>query len=203
MNKTPIIDDDVIPLNLQEEIKNFLNNSYFPWYLCEEKTLTSSKATYDYFKTVSQNIFEYSQFVHLFVNDYTEVSSAAYVPMMLAEALKEKYKFLGNISRIKANLSTKVTANDLSLFNTPHIDDVNSHWVVIYYVNNSDGSTYLFDQTINLENNMFSIRKLSVDSKILPRQGRCVIFQGDQLHAGMHPFNTDYRMVINFNFSKQ
>lgn len=199
----PIIDDSVIPESLQEDIKKLLNNSYFPWYLCEEKILTSSKHTYNYFKTISQNIFEYSQFVHLFVNEYTNVSSAVDFPMMLANTLKEKYNFLGDVVRIKANLSPKVTVNELELFNTPHIDDLNSHWVVIYYVDNSDGDTHLFNQCVNLENKMTTVKELTVDYQISPKQGRCVIFEGDRLHAGMHPINTDYRMVINFNFSKQ
>ena len=198
-----IVVDDIIPLELQEDIKNFLSNNYFPWYICEEKVLTSPRSTYNYFKTISENIFEYSQFVHMFVNDSNVVSSANAIPMIVVNALKKKYNFLGNIIRSKANLSTKVSASSNSLFNTPHVDNLNSHWVVIYYVNDSDGSTAIFNENISLTDSMTAIDQLTIQQQISPKQGRCVIFDGNQVHAGMHPIATDYRTVINFNFSKQ
>jgi len=198
-----IVDDDIIPMELQEDIKNFLSTSYFPWYLCEEKTLTSPRDTYNYFKTISENIFEYSQFVHVFVDNYTVLSSANNIPMMIVNALKKKYNFLGNILRSKANLSTRVSTSSDSLYNTPHVDNFNSHWVVLYYVNDSDGSTTIFNENISLTQSMTAIDRLTVQKQIAPKQGRCVIFDGNQAHAGMHPAVADYRAVINFNFSKQ
>jgi hypothetical protein len=203
MTNDIIVDDDIIPLDLQEDIKNFLSDNYFPWYLCEEKTLTSPRDTYNYFKTISQNIFEYSQFVHVFVNNYTVVSFANDIPMIIANALKKKYNFLGNIIRSKANLSTRVSTDSNSVFNTPHVDYLNSHWVVIYYVNDSDGSTAIFNENISLTQSMTAIDQLTIQQQIAPKQGRCVIFDGNQVHAGMHPTIADYRTVINFNFSKQ
>jgi hypothetical protein len=50
---------------------------------------------------------------------------------------------------------------------------------------------------------MTAIDQLTIQQQISPKQGRCVIFDGNQVHAGMHPIATDYRTVINFNFSKQ
>jgi hypothetical protein len=203
MTNDIIVDDDLIPLELQEDIKNFLSNSYFPWYLCEEKTLTSPRSTYNHFKTISENVFEYSQFVHMFVNDYTVVSFANHIPMIIANALKKKYNFLGNILRSKANLSTRVSTSPNSLYNTPHVDHLNSHWVVIYYVNDSDGSTTIFNENISLTQSMTAIDQLTIQQQITPKQGRCVVFDGNRVHAGMHPTGSDYRTVINFNFSKQ
>jgi hypothetical protein len=37
-------------------------------------------------------------------------------------------------------------------------------------------------------------------AKISPKKGRIVIFDGKTLHAGSHPYLSDFRMVINFNF---
>lgn len=202
MKNEIIVDDNFLSESHQEDVKNFLTNSYFPWYLCEEKTLTSSRHTYDYFKTISQNIFEYLQFVHVFVNDSTVVSSATHIPMMIADSLKEKYNFLGDVLRIKANLSTRAATDSYNLFNTPHIDDLNDHWVVLYYVCDSDGDTYLFNEHISYKHNMTCIKNLTIDSQINPKQGRCVIFDGSRLHAGMHPSMSDCRIVINFNFAK-
>ena len=45
-------------------------------------------------------------------------------------------------------------------------------------------------------------KHLSISKRIEPRKGRTVMFDGKFLHAGMHPRNADYRIVINFNIEK-
>jgi hypothetical protein len=69
--------------------------------------------------------------------------------------------------------------------NTPfHIDRSDEHWVMIYYVNNSEGKT-------NLDNSI----------KINPKKGKLIIFDGNINHCSYLPSKTD-RCVINFNFLK-
>ena len=67
------------------------------------------------------------------------------------------------------------------------MDNETPHYTGIYYVNDCDGDTFLFDGTKEI-------------AKISPKKGRIVIFDGKTLHAGSHPYNSDFRMVINFNF---
>src|SRR5262249_52447019 len=47
--------------------------------------------------------------------------------------------------RIKANLLVRAAGEALPF--TPHVDMPKQHWVVIYYVNDSDGDTLIFDKT--------------------------------------------------------
>ena len=67
------------------------------------------------------------------------------------------------------------------------MDNETPHYTGIYYVNDCDGDTFLFDGTKEI-------------AKISPKKGRIVIFDGKTLHAGSHPYLSDFRMVINFNF---
>ena len=63
------------------------------------------------------------------------------------------------------------------------------HFVILYYVNNSDGETVLF-------------KKNKFWKKITPKQGRVLIFNGDIKHAAGCPIDNQVRAVININVKK-
>lgn len=92
--------------------------------------------------------------------------------------------------RSKTNLQTQFTENKPHFYNSPHIDFKNTpHYVLIYYVNDSDGDTLLFDEN---ENIICSVK---------PKAGRFLFFNGNILHAGSNPYKSDYRILVNYNFS--
>ena len=69
---------------------------------------------------------------------------------------------------------------------------------LLYYVNHSDGDTFIFNEKFYGE----TINKLTVNKKITPNRGQCVLFDSTYLHAGSPPRIHDYRMVINLAFMK-
>ena len=77
---------------------------------------------------------------------------------------------------------------------TPHTDlkledgGLIPHLVCLYYVDDSDGPTYFYDDDLNL------IKEIS------PQKGLAVIFDGDILHAGSNPIMHPFRFAININF---
>ena len=96
------------------------------------------------------------------------------------------------VQRIKANFQSKFLS-DPDCYNTPHYDNLNEHLVIIYYVNDSDGDTFIF------ENDKYPLK---IKKRVSPKAGRFVIFNGNHFHAGIHPKSNDYRIVINFNLMK-
>lgn len=66
--------------------------------------------------------------------------------------------------------------------------DGHNFWTSIYYVNNSDGDTIIFNED------------LSVSEKISPKKGRLILFNGNRVHAGQPPMKSNKRIVINYNF---
>ena len=70
---------------------------------------------------------------------------------------------------------------------SPHTDLPFDHWVVLYYVNNSDGDTIFFDQG-------------SIVNRISPKRGRVVLFNGNILHGGGIP-KIGPRSVVNFDIT--
>ena len=189
-----IIDDSLFEQSEIDEIKKILLGE-FPWYLGKGYTSTVLYDVYDLFKN-HKNVFESGQFTHTFNMEEKITSDFFSVPSLISNKAMLKYRLSEQILRSKANLTTKVSVQGDNLHNTPHVDKNFPHWVMIYYVNNSDGDTFIFNET------NFNCSNLTVKKRIEPKEGRVVIFDGKYLHAGMHPRNNNYRTVINFNLKK-
>jgi phosphomannomutase len=191
-NNEYIVYDNIINREMSNKILNTLMDSNFPWFLsssvytADEESI--KEASNDY-----TNLKEYLQFVHTFYDNLhgdTQLNSSfAY----LADAVLQEYMnyiLIDTIKlkRCKANFQTQHSKNNLSLHNTPHIDLVEPHLVLLYYANDSDGDTVLFKD-----------EKEYV--RISPKQGRILLFNGDILHTGSHPCVAEYRIVINYNIT--
>jgi hypothetical protein len=64
------------------------------------------------------------------------------------------------------------------------------HHVCLYYINDSDGPTYFFNE------------KYELLDAVEPKMGRGVIFNGDKLHSGSNPVKNPFRFALNINFRK-
>jgi hypothetical protein len=84
---------------------------------------------------------------------------------------------------------------------TPHIDYDIGHLVCLYYVNESDGDTFIFDKKLSDHHpdSDFTNVEFNVIQRISPKKGRAVIFDGTIYHASSIP-TKDVRCIINFNF---
>jgi hypothetical protein len=185
-------------------LDNFLNETEAKMVeKCLENTnwyLSNHQATVEPFKYLnainkSKKIKEYIQFSHSFLDDFgnTKNSQISFLIPFMQEKIKKVIK-VNNFFRMKANLQTQCSFSNEDFYNTPHIDrlDNNKFYTAIYYVNNSDGATYLFDEV----NNEFIISKT-----IEAIQGRLILFDGNIYHTGRHPKKTPKRILINFNFN--
>lgn len=122
--------------------------------------------------------------------DKKENIKSDFLPDILSilDFAKVKYK---SIHRIKSNLTTKL-ANYKDSFHQPaHTDyNTNDYFSFLYYVNESDGDTFFFDNDNKL------IKRVS------PREGKAVMFDSNISHAGSNPIYRNIRMVINFVLEK-
>jgi hypothetical protein len=161
-------------LNLEDQ--NFLENLIFNGNICWKYNQNTVSNNLNSFK-------DYSWFSH-------EFYSQTYVSNICDSILPVFNKY--NLPKIDFN---KIIHGRINLMtqkarlrvrhNTPfHIDRSDEHWVMIYYVNNSEGKT-------NLDNSI----------KINPKKGKLIIFDGNINHCSYLPSKTD-RCVINFNFLK-
>ena len=99
-----------------------------------------------------------------------------------------------SIFRAKSNLTTITKETKASW---PHIDTQEDHLVFIYYVNDSDGDTVIYDQKYT--GNEYDQSELTVFKKITPKAGSAVIFDGSRYHTNYSNQKNNFRFIINMN----
>lgn len=183
--------DDLIPIEKQQLIEEILSGPDFFWFLFPGG-VNGSVGDYNGDLVILQDdhrLKEYLTFGHNFLKDGKLTSqNGLLVYQMFQQFCKDAGIEQTRIGRIKANFQTQCNFSQEYFFNTPHRDRADDHTVAVYYVNDCDGDTTLFDDLGNI------VKTVS------PKRGRFLVFDGKYFHAGRHPILADKRIVINFNF---
>lgn len=188
--------DDIITVEQQENIKkNLLGSeaagSRFPWNFVPDVTGSGSQD-------------KRPAFSHTFIRDGV-ISHQAYIKMLepiwasCMEKLQEKTNTVGKYSPVKARTFLQLPLRNIKggEYDAHHIDLLDEHFVFLYYVCDADGDTVLFE-------NMYSKKhpkppephQLKVKKRVVPKQGRVVIFDGYYWHTATQP-TKGIRCVIN------
>tara|TARA_B100000131_G_C18118755_1_gene612107 strand:- start:2913 stop:3524 length:612 start_codon:yes stop_codon:yes gene_type:complete len=157
--------------------------------------------------TSNQNILDiehndsikYPQFV-FDATDNTPLNYALYGLMSkIVDELLPNYRPV----RIRVVLQTLIS--DTPKYYLPHTDGgPEGGMSLIYYPIDCTGDTYLFAETYNSppENMRRQYHWNPIDS-VMPRRGRLIMFPSLQYHAGSPQYNSDKRLLINFNFESK
>lgn len=99
----------------------------------------------------------------------------------------------------------RLTYPNKEKYNTPyqpHIDFEDGHLVLLYYVNDSDGDTFVYKEKFSKKNklkfNNIDIKKFSLLEKIEFKRGRVVIFNGKHYHTSSLS-SSNPRIILNVN----
>jgi hypothetical protein len=177
---------DLVPKSysdmLLQEFLNFSNWSF---------TSSASNVGENYDKT-DTNILDSTQFVHGIFNHKIDSPLYHTVLPVIWFLEKETGIKIKRLLRIKVNCLTR-DGFELK-YNPPHVDVVEPGCLsLIYYINDSDGDTVLFDKTIDQ-----GFDDLKIIERITPQQGSAFLIPSNQLHASSCPIKNNRRLVINF-----
>lgn len=141
------------------------------------------------------------------VKDIGQLSSALYIlnehkescydlisPLLYVIKQKVPQLVFNNEIRVKYNILVRDTDSTPSNYNTPHHDSELNAYSIVYYCNNSDGDTFLFNEFYEGKNP----DKLTIARRVTPKKNRCVIFESNRMHASSNPIYSKDRKVINF-----
>lgn len=189
--------DDFVEPAVSEEIERLYLSRAFPWYFYANVNNTirpeerHSHTTIIHDPTRYEESFGFSNL--LFPTDDPNSELLKY-PKFLLETFLNKHRIVPKqLMRIKANMLVR-TASESRPF-APHVDMPIPHWVLIYYVNDSDGDTVILDKTFPDRENAQVIHRVS------PKRGRAVLFDGRHYHCGTCPSHHDVRVVFNYDFT--
>ena len=172
--------DDIIDLDYQNKIKNkLLGEEKFPWYYIDDISGDDPERQ------------KRGGFTHGYVNEYGIESDYHYLFIDLIKKscslikIKEVNAILG---RSFFQLPTNIKREDVD---TPHTDIPVDHFVMLYYVCDSDGDTIIYNEQVKSDS--YTIQK-----RITPKQGRVVLFDGSYYHTAEQPLN-NIRCVVNYD----
>ena len=191
--------DDAINLAYQHKIKECLLGPDFSWFVKEG---VSHHKDYDapWPKPVyKEPVYAFSHLFIAYSNGESSVNSGFSKDLEpLVSASCKKIDFQPErilMGRSFLQLPLRLKHDELE---TPHVDSTDKHnLVVLYYVMDSDGDTVIYENKWNGEK-IESFDNLVEKTRVSPKQGRVVMFDGFYFHTVVRPKNS-IRCVINFN----
>lgn len=192
---------NVLPALYQKEIEELLTAPNFPWNFSEEISMapTSSRP----FKN-DPHIIPSCGFSHEL---YAEGKYSRYWttvrPVLYFMADKVNYSKFNQpieIFRAKANLQTQLNGSTKDNYNMPHVDFAHNarkgtNWIFLYYVTDSDGDTFIFNEN----GDQGCPDRLTLRQRVTPRSNTGILFRDNILHASSNPVRHQKRININFN----
>ena len=186
--------DDILPLEAQLEIKNWLLGESFPWQYLPDVTGGGSQDArpamkHSFFGQGKTNTTQPLDLIHQLLN-------ASLNRLYEETQQKAQYELFNSRAFLQFPLKT-ISGPE---YDAHHIDHVSEHLSILYYVIDADGDTVLFNNTYHpdLRSSAPSPDQLTELQRVSPKQGRVVIFDGYRWHTATQP-KTGIRCVINSN----
>tara|TARA_Y100000356_G_scaffold65078_1_gene53326 strand:+ start:171 stop:743 length:573 start_codon:yes stop_codon:yes gene_type:complete len=184
--------DNIISKKESEKIKNIiLHNGTFPWYFVSDISHTNNK-----FQTRPGHF-------HLFMDNGKPNSSAFDVIKGIGDKVNKKLKKKLSMWQVRTFL--QLPLNEKLLYkngkhreDTPHIDIEQPHTVFLYYVNDADGDTILYNYRSKNIKDIPNYEDIKIIKKVKPKQGRVLVFDGMTWHSSTQPTKGP-RCIINFD----
>jgi len=187
--------ENAIPKSYQDDVEELLYSMEFPWF-----------ANHEYFA----NSDKYSLgFTHLACNDGPDRPKGSTASPFLNRLLPIWYTMedmlgqeLQKLMRLRCGLlvpseNSKTIVGNVDTVDAgdePHLDFLCPHWTALYYVNDSDGDTIVYNETKN-SNEYTELTRSS------PKKGKIFIFNGEHYHSSSKPTFGYSRCVLTFNFT--
>jgi hypothetical protein len=132
----------------------------------------------------------------------TSPLSSLLLPILFIFCDKAKLEFRA-LLRIRIGLFTRTPGS--GPHHNPHVDFGQPHRTAVYYVNDSDGDTVIFEQSIDdvsIESSAEYANqgRFTVAGSVPPKKGKMMCFDGRYYHASAYPTEAAKRLAITFNF---
>jgi len=190
MSELPIILDDFINEQMQNEIEDSLFDCV--WYYLLDNTLGSKSSDSKYRKFL--NPLEYKINPTFCANLLYSLNDQIYekVKLLIKKSCDRINFEIEKVDRCYVGVHALISnLQESELINAIHVNKDIPHLVMLYYVNDSDGDTILYDKTFydipsDIDNPELKY-DLKITHKISPKRGRVLFFDGKFFHAASTP----------------
>lgn len=217
--KKYLILDDIVPIEYQNLLLETFgeDNGEIQWKFStgeyrknEFKKRTIGNESWDGYIQLVKNIFaiDPKTKMPMFTDeDYFSLVSSVLSLLLIKFGLSFSFY---DLERIKVNFGLRQPLYPKDSHGPPHVDG-GSKWTMIYYINDSDGDTILFNENVSFFNQYEDSgyidygrlvpKEYTILTRVQPKQGRILLFKGDQYHAGNPPIKNLSRGIINYCFN--
>ena len=187
--------DDLIPRLYQDQIEAETASDRMAWFFNRESARRVEVA--EAYGGFSHTAYRFNE-----QNMAPSPLTALLLPLLFAYCDRAGVPFK-SLLRIRLGLFTNNPGG--GPYHNPHVDFYMPHQNALYYVNDSDGDTFIFNETYDDVSQEQSIaytrdRRFTIARRISPKKGRIIGFDGKQYHASMHPTESSHRIAIAFSF---
>lgn len=204
----PIVIDDFLPATLRDDFESYMTSGEFSWFyspnICgkgsaPEEAFSNKKVTHS------------NGFYHTLFNvDFGGVTSTYFMkfnPITYFFDNLDSGFFVKDLLRLRCRMTHPQPHlnHTKDNYNVPHLDfggeEVENHIAFIYYVNDSDGDSVIYDVTAkDAEKNPDILLDPPELIRCSPKKNRLLIFDGELYHSGNCPTNSRERITINCDF---
>ena len=166
---------NLLPIDYAIQIKEKIDNLYFPWYYQEFQIRTNNNPNQSF------------GFTHIFFKDQQITSNLFYELLPLINTFVEKSNIkVKSIYRLQANFLCNQFENKTISKNNIHYDLKDKNFIsFVYYVIDSDGDTIIYNND------------MTEKERANPIMNNCIYFNSNELHKANLPKKHKKRIVIN------
>jgi len=190
--------DNIVDIEIQNEIENYVYDKNLNWNI--QKNITNSSGIHKNYSFPAQVLSE--------VN--IDKNILEFIDIVIDNSLNKINKKLAKKYRIKINKTIPHHIDVNEEYRLLHIDQMEPHVTIIYYINDSDGDTLIFNDKNNKHlkdikeytnnDNFLNPKNFELTKCLSPKKGRVVVFDGGTWHYGKYPTKGE-RNVININLA--
>lgn len=192
--------DNFMPTPQFSKLQDWVLSADFPWFYIEHVSLDPIDNNIK-----NKEAIETDGYAHLFFDRETNIEAFTYTKLDDFNIhLENKLGITKNdIIRSRASIKHPKIGYTTENYNLPHVDYFTPHLSLIYYVNDSDGDTRIFNEkftpTPQGMNLGISYDTFTVKDTVEPKANRLLVINGLQYHTASNPIESKRRVIFNIN----
>lgn len=194
----PVIIDDFVPSWYQDALESMANNTQFSYGDNVNHKRDESIPVYGAELTPAAHSGGLAAMISRDGVVKYEKQQATITPMLF-----KLNEMIGPFDLLRCRLAMNLS-DGVGGVHQQHVDQPTPHTVLLYYVNDSDGDTFLYKERADPLTYLAGSypESFTVDVRVTPKKGRAVIFDGLQFHSVSSPKDYLKRQIININVLK-
>lgn len=188
-----IIDDFLDSTNFNR-LQEFILGMDFPWFYIPTVSMPPGILN---FSGPAQETWGFN---HIVYDSIENLESFVFSSMpLILTTFEEKFNVkIKKLLRIRMGMKHPKIGFTKDHYNLPHVDYFFPHATLIYYINNSDGNTRIFNEIYQPK--LQEPDSFTIDKEVAPVANRMLFLEnGLTYHTAANPIDSDRRVVVNVN----